>query len=107
MTRRSSPLSHTSADPGQSRFNQEIGEGLRRVLSAPLSSYRTVEVTVTTSPTRVTHNLGRPRTGWIIVDRDANESVWRVDPPSGETEVSSSHFYLQSTGSVSVTVLVF
>ena len=65
------------------------------------------DVTVTTSATKVKHKLGRPMTGWQIIDTNADARVWRVEGPAGDLENFDVHFYLQASATVTLRVKVF
>lgn len=43
------------------------------------------DVSITTAQTEIQHNLGRDLVGWIVVDKDTDGRVWRVD--SGNANV--------------------
>lgn len=102
------PLAHRDVNaPGQSRFNDEVTSAIRSLAAGPLGSVSIVDVTVETTETKVTHRLGRPFQGWILVDRTDTGTIRRVPAPSGETEDHATHFWLQSSVAEAVRVLVF
>lgn len=58
-------------------------------------------VELSTTAVNVEHKLARLPIGWIIVDRDANQSVFR------SSALTTSYLPLQASGSVTVSVWVF
>lgn len=107
MKRLEAPLVHRGPDPEQARYNEEVGNALRVLGTIPLINHTIVEVDVTTSPTKVSHLLKRPWTGWHVVDRTSDTGVYRVDGPATDPANPSTHFYLQAGAGVTVKVLIF
>lgn len=65
---------------------------------------RLLTVTLTAGAfTRVSHGLGRPPTGYVIVRRNANAVIW--DQPNGTD--SGAFLQLQPSATVTVTLWVF
>ena len=58
------------------------------------------DVAVTSSSTTISHMLSRTPQGWIVVDKDANEDVWRVS-------WNTRQIVLDATGNVTVALWVF
>lgn len=103
---KTAPAVHRPEDQGQARFNQETADVLGFVLKAAGVDYDTVTLTLTTSPQEVKHRLGRPWQGWYVVDQVDNVTVYRGTPPTVSRGARDS-LWLQSSGTATVTVLVF
>lgn len=61
------------------------------------------DIEVTTSQVVVNHGLGRELRGWILVDKNANARVWRVNSTTNPTR----ELHLDSGATVTVSLWVF
>jgi hypothetical protein len=100
------PFSHRSGDQGQTRFNEAVVETLGNITQGVVDC-DIVAATIAVTATRVPHKLGRPWTGWFVVDRDADCRIWRVVPASTEPRDDSKYIYLQANAGVNAKVYLF
>jgi hypothetical protein len=82
------------------RFQDQVVPALNDVLKNVISKESIIEVTLSTSPVKVNHKLGRKPTGWIVVYSNAAAIVFT-------TEVSDSDI-IELKANTTVTVkLIF
>lgn len=97
-----------SEDLDQSKYNEQIASCLLVLSGAPTANYSVVDISIGTGPTKVSHRLGRPWVGWTLIDRLGTGTIRRVDPGAGQDpEDLSTHFYLQSSATETVRILIF
>lgn len=60
-------------------------------------------VSLSTETTTVSHGLGRELRGWHVVDKNDDESIWRVNA----TTRPARELQLKASGTVSVNLWVF
>ena len=79
-----------------------VGRALqnRRQAGNPNDGFYTT-ASLDVSGTRVSHNLGRPPDGWVVIDNDADARVWR----SGEMD--SSSITLSASAAANVRLWIF
>jgi len=98
--RREVPLPHRDDENReQARFNDEVAGAFRQIFNSPLVTHKLVDVQMAAAPTQtiVRHGLGRPMQGWLVVDTRTAATVKRVDPPTGESEDVSDHFWVEAS----------
>lgn len=99
---RKPPDHHQSADAGQARFNRATVDALEFVLKRAGVDYDIVTVDIDTSATVVPYRLGRPWTGWQVVDIGTAATVHR-----DASSTSTSLRLVASSAASDVKVLVF
>lgn len=87
-------------------MQDSIGVIVTQLNNLPLSKSVLVEnVTISTTPTLVAHNLGYVARGFIVVDKTSNNDVYRVATPTFDDK---RFFYLRTnTGSATISLIVF
>jgi hypothetical protein len=72
------------------------------VLDNPIVKGRIVrEVALGVTSVEVNHRLGRTPQGWLIIDSNANETVWRTSP------LNQTTLELTASGPVTVSLYIF
>lgn len=92
------------------RIQDNVGTLLNEVAAVPILQANAVaDVDLTDATTlpiayvaNVPHGLGRPWAGWLVTDRDAAETVYRITNTSPERILT-----LGASGAVTVDVLVW
>lgn len=85
----------------QSLLQHNTEEGLRNAPGGLITKGRLIEgVQLTTAGLRLAHGLKRRPRGFLIVDADANATVWR-------TEWDASFLHLDASATVTVSIWVF
>lgn len=100
-----SPFTQTKTqNPEISNLQGVLSRVFQGILGVRIIDGRLIEdVQVTFAGTRINHKLGRKIKGWQLVDKDADESVWRINSSTRpESEIT-----LQATGTTNVTLWVF
>lgn len=91
-------------DEALNRVQDRIKQVTDALVANQLLEGRLLTVTLTAGAfTRVSHGLGRPPTGYIVVRRNANAVIW--DQPNGTD--SGAFLQLQPSATVTVTLWVF
>jgi len=91
-------------DEALNRVQDRIKQVTDALVANQLLEGRLLTVTLTAGAfTRVSHGLGRPPTGYVIVRRNANAVIW--DQPNGTD--SGAFLQLQPSATVTVTLWVF
>ena len=81
------------------RFQDQVVPALNDVLKNIISKESIIEVTLSTSPVRVNHKLGRIVVGWVVVYANANATIFT-------TGVSDSNaIELQASATVTVRLI--
>lgn len=94
-----------AADRVTQAIQDNAEQAFRPLLESPFVGCRLIEDVelVATASNRVAHGLGRDIAGWIVVDRDASGSVWRVSPSTSPDRV----LLLSSSAAMTVDLIVF
>lgn len=91
-------------DEALNRVQDRIKQVTDALVANQLLEGRLLTVTLTAGAfTRVSHGLGRPPTGYLVVRRNANAVIW--DQPNGTD--SGAFLQLQPSATVTVTLWVF
>lgn len=91
-------------DEALNRVQDRIKQVTDALVANQLLEGRLLTVTLTAGAfTHVSHGLGRPPTGYVIVRRNANAVIW--DQPNGSD--AGAFLYLQPSATVTVTLWVF
>ena len=91
-------------DEALNRVQDRIKVVTDALVANQLLEGRLLTVTLTAGAfTRVSHGLGRPPTGYVIVRRNANAVIW--DQPNGSD--AGAFLYLQPSATVTITLWVF
>lgn len=99
---------HRGGDVGQNDFNERVSGVLKSVLGKPLFDYEVIkDVAIGTSATKVTHRLGRPYAGWIVVRRTDSVVPYEATPGAGEESDPARCLWLTAASATTVTLLVF
>jgi hypothetical protein len=60
-----------------------------------------IEAEIATGGTKLAHKLGKEPQGWIVVDKDANASVWRFEASD------ANYINLKSSATVNVKLYIW
>lgn len=82
----------------------DVAQFSASVVASKIADNVVVEnVIVGTSATNIAHGLGRPPIGWVIIDKNANATVWK---PSASPQPSTL-LTLQASTQVTISLLIF
>lgn len=87
-------------DPEVSRVQDNIADAFRRVATCPLVDGALVTASVVSGQNTIPHLLSRLPLGWVVVDRRANVTLYRVS-------WDNNNLVLQASGSDTITLWVF
>ena len=91
-------------DPVMDRVQANIELVLSPLGNIPLlSGILLPDIVLGSSETAVKHKLGRAPRGWLIVDKNAQQDVWRTNA----TTLPTQFLNLTAAGTVTVTLWVF
>lgn len=94
-----------SSDTFLTRFQDNIADVFSYLLGQPLNDYNIVSsLTLGASDTLVNHGLGRRIIGYIIINRNANETVYTSATSNSNPEL---FVILKASGTVIVDILFF
>lgn len=82
-------------------FQRDVKGIVDKIKSTPIINGQIVSSAIGTSATRVSHKLGRPPIGFILVDSSADVRVWR----SGLS--SAQHIFLVANTPATVSLWIF
>lgn len=93
-------LTATDID-GVNRFIIDACEAFNRLIVDPLLNRQRVTVNLSTTQTKVPHNLGKPPQSIVVVAANAPAMIW-ISTPSDE-----SYIYMSASSSVTATLEVY
>lgn len=88
--------------PQGGRQFESISDAIKGASTSGLNGGRAIEVAVTTSPQKVAHGLGKPYTGFFVINSAAAASVFS---PSAEDK--ALYVTVQASVATNVTLWVF
>lgn len=88
--------------PQGGRQFESISDAIKGASTSGLNGGRKIDVTVTATAQKIAHGLGRPYTGFFVINSDAAVSVY--SPSSDEP---SKFITIQASGPANVTLWVF
>ena len=88
-----------------SLFQRNVQAAFNEIDSVPIFNGKLIEnISLSTTIYKLSHNLGRPYKGFIVVAKNANVDVWI----SSSTSVDNKQFIpLDASGSVVVSIWIF
>lgn len=79
------PAPHVPPDEGQGRFNTEMLDAIRKLITHPLiTGNQLADVTVKATQTAVAHKLGKQPQGFFVVNSTGDVAVWHAAVPDDE-----------------------
>lgn len=99
------PKQIQTSDDETRRLQESLTEALVRLqTSNPLLNGVFVEKVIATTDTTVQHSLGYEPTGFLVVGRDADATVWKSSTANSRPQ---DRLILKATATVTVTLYVF
>jgi hypothetical protein len=88
--------------PQGGRQFESISDAIKGASTSGLNGGRKIDVAVTTSPQKVAHGLGKPYTGFMVINSDLATSVF-----SPSSENTDRFITVQASVAANVTIWVF
>jgi len=93
-------LTATDID-GVNRFIIDACEAFNSLIIDPIFNRQRIAVSISTSETKVPHNLGKPPQSILVVQANAPAMVWSSTP------ADEKYLYMTASNSVTVTLEVY
>ena len=92
-----------ASDPLWDQLQANIAQAITPAINCPLIDGVLIkDVDLTTSSRDISHGLGRPYQGWLVVDIDANQKVYSVSNNKKDRLLT-----LKASGATRVSIWVF